>query len=127
MAIGAAGADALATTMADGGVTRALHLAGRDQAAAALPGVSRTEAVYASEPLAVDPVALLRLAGSVALLHSPRAGGRLAELVADRASVAIAAISAAAANAAGPGSATIGIAATPDDTALIAAGLALAD
>ena len=56
----------------------------------------------------------------VALIHSPRAGRRFAELVADRSAVAIAAISAAAAEAVGSGWKAIEIAGTPTDEALLA-------
>jgi uroporphyrinogen-III synthase len=58
--------------------------------------------------------------GAVALVHSPRAGRRLAELVGDRASTAIAAISAAAANAVGSGWETVEAAQQPNDDALLA-------
>lgn len=122
-AVGAADAAALARSAAEAGVRRALHLAGRDRASAALPGVSATVAVYASEAVAVDPAVL---AGTVALVHSPRAGARLAELVAARAAVAVAALSAPAAEAAGAGWARIAVAAAPDDAALVAAALRLA-
>lgn len=105
---------------------RALHLAGRDRATATLPGVSRTIAVYASEPVTPDPAKLAALNGAVVLVHSPRAGARLAELVADRAGIAVAAISQAAATAAGPGWATVCVAARPGDAALVRAALALA-
>lgn len=105
---------------------RALHLAGRDRATATLPGVSRTIAVYASEPVTPDPAMLAALNGAVALVHSPRAGARLAELIADRAGIAVAAISEAAATAAGPGWARVCVAARPGDAALVRAALALA-
>jgi uroporphyrinogen-III synthase len=57
---------------------------------------------------------------SVVLVHSPRAGRRLAELVESRGSIAIAAISKAAADAAGSGWAEIAIADQPSDEALLA-------
>ena len=63
-------------------------------------------------------------AGSVALVHSPRAGARLAELVdaqpIDRSTIIIAAISQAAAEAAGSGWGAIENAASPTDDALLA-------
>lgn len=106
---------------------RALHLAGRDRARAQLSGVSQTIAVYASELVDVAAADLSALAGSVALVHSPRAGTRLAALVPDRSTIRIAAISEAALAAAGPGWAATTVAARPDDPALITAALALAD
>jgi uroporphyrinogen-III synthase len=108
------------------GMTRALHLAGRDRAVATLPGVARVVEVYASEPTAIDPAALAALHGAVALVHSPRAGARLAELATDPGATALAAISARAAAAAGEGWAAVAIAAQPDDAGVVAAGLALA-
>ena len=57
---------------------------------------------------------------SVALIHSPRAGRRLAELVEDRRTIAIAAISDAAAEAAGDGWQIVEAAEKPADEALLA-------
>lgn len=75
-------------------------------------------AVY--EAVAIpDPAGMERLAGSVALVHSPRAGRRLAELVPDPSKIAIAAISGAAAETCGEGWERIAIAASPDDDALL--------
>jgi uroporphyrinogen-III synthase len=100
---------------------RLLHLSGRDVAGeSGLPGI----AVYASEPVRADASPLN---DSVALIHSPRAAARLAELVEDRARVRIAAISAAAAAAAGDGWAASAVAAQPSDAAVIAAARTLAD
>lgn len=108
------------------GVARGLHLAGRDRATEQLAPVSRVVPVYASEPLPMTTRELPPLAGTVALVHSPRAGARLAALLSDRADVRLAAISAAAAEAAGDGWAAVAVAPTPDDVALVAAGLSLA-
>lgn len=58
--------------------------------------------------------------GAVALIHSPRAGRRFAELVQDRASIAIAGISDAAAEAAGNGWELVEAADRPTDEALLA-------
>ena len=60
------------------------------------------------------------LRDGVALVHSPRAGQRLAELVDDRATLAIAAISQAAADGAGAGWRRIDVAERPSDDALLA-------
>ena len=56
----------------------------------------------------------------VALIHSPRAGRRFAELVADRQTIAIAAISSAAADAVGTGWTSVAAADQPTDEALLA-------
>lgn len=63
---------------------------------------------------------LSEIQGSVALIHSPRAGRRFAELVSSRDSIAVAAISAAAAADAGSGWETVEIAQAPSDEALLA-------
>lgn len=108
-----------------GGVTRALLLTARDRAVAAHPALAAIRAVYASETVGgIDPAPL---AGSVALVHSPRAALRLAELVRDRATVAVAAISAAAGAALGTGWRATAVADAPTDAALIAAAAILAD
>jgi uroporphyrinogen-III synthase len=80
--------------------------------------------VYAAGalPLSPDAAAALR-AGAVALLHSPRAAAYLSSLVDEagiaRAGTALAAISRAAAEAAGDGWRKLGIAASPRDQALL--------
>jgi uroporphyrinogen-III synthase len=98
---------------------RLLHLAGQD----------RTDPGDAAQAITVIPVYsaralpspdLAEAEGSVALIHSPRAGRRLAELVANRDGIAIAAISSAAAEAAGVGWTAIEVADRPDDEALLA-------
>jgi uroporphyrinogen-III synthase len=108
-----------AEAVALAGGRRLLHLAGRDRAGAhGLPTVT----VYASEPRDVDPAPLL---DAVALVHSPRAGGRLAEVAPDRARIAVAAISANALAAAGEGWRASAVARVPTDAALIEAAAAL--
>ena len=95
-----------------------LHLCGEDRRAAkdakqaitALP-------VYRSTAIA-DP-GLGDLCDAVALIHSPRAGRRFAELVQDRSKVTIVAISAAAADEVGDGWAMTEIANRPVDDALL--------
>ncbi|HEY6048445.1 MAG TPA: uroporphyrinogen-III synthase [Sphingomicrobium sp.] len=97
---------------------RLLHLCGEERAEApdarqritALP-------VYRAVPADAD---LSRAAGAVALIHSPRAGRRFAELVGNRSSIAIAAISQAAADAAGDGWERVEAADNPTDEALLA-------
>ena len=78
---------------------RLLHLAGRNHGDT---GAASVIPVY--EARQIDrPAGLDALRDCVIAVHSPRAGLRLAELVADRSSIAIAAISAAAAEACGVG------------------------
>lgn len=100
---------------------RVLRLVGREHRGV---GAGNAIVVYASEALQPD-VSALR--GSIALVHSPRAARALAALVDDRADITIAAISAAAAQAAGTGWSAIGVADRPTDAALIALASALAD
>ncbi|MBN2970620.1 uroporphyrinogen-III synthase [Roseomonas aeriglobus] len=114
-AVGEGGVDALDPP------GRVLRLVGRDHRASS---AARTIVVYASEGLTPD---LSALVDATALLHSPRAAARLADRVADRSRVAIAAISAAALAAAGPGWRMTAVADRPTDAALIAAALTLAD
>ncbi len=111
--VGDGGADALAPDLPEG---RLLHLCGKHfRAIAGTTPIS----VYRSE--AIDPApTLTRLAGAVAVVHSPRAGARLAELVGERRSIRLAAISPAAAQAAGSGWEEIAASAEPSDDALLA-------
>ncbi len=116
-ATGDGGAEAIVARAAG---RRLLHLTGSEHRAVA--GVEAI-AVYASEPLAIDPAPI---EGQVALVHSPRAAAALAA-IAERPRVRVAAISAAAAAAAGAGWAGVAVAAAPTDHALIAAARRLAD
>ena len=120
-------AAALGALASQHGVRHALHLTGRDRTPTEIPAVTISIPVYASEHRDIAGPELAALAGTVALIHSPRAGRRLADLALDAATVRIGAISAAALDAAGPGWAATAVAARPDDAALIAAALALAD
>lgn len=95
---------------------RLLHLAGRDHVGT---GATRVIAVY--EARAVDsPPGLDQIRDCVVAVHSPRAGRRLAELVTERAQIAIAAISPAAAEACGTGWHELRVAEAPHDAALLA-------
>jgi uroporphyrinogen-III synthase len=96
-----------------------LHLCGDDrkEAAEARQEVVPLVVYRATEVAAPD---LSAAAGSVALVHSPRAARRLAQLVEEKAGVAIAAISAAAAEEVGQGWETVEIADQPRDEALLA-------
>ena len=99
---------------------RFLHLTGRNHRS--VPAVTEI-AVYDS--VAIDPPPSLDgLTGGVAMVHSPRAGARLAELVAERdedarGKIAIAAISPAAAAACGTGWRAVQSAPVPSDAALL--------
>ncbi|HEY0413342.1 MAG TPA: uroporphyrinogen-III synthase [Allosphingosinicella sp.] len=114
--------------MARDGVRRALHLCGRDHLPLSHPELRiERRIVYAAEALPALPAAARGALerGAVVLFHSPRAATAFAALVPDRGGVRIAAISAAAAAAAGEGWAAKAVAAAPRDEALleVAAGL----
>jgi uroporphyrinogen-III synthase len=108
--------------MAADGAARVFHPCGRDHLAIDQPGVVATRVpVYASEAapeLAEAAVAALA-GGAIALLHSPRAAAHFAALVQDKAGIALAAISARTARAAGDGWRAIAIAPAPRDHALL--------
>ena len=117
------GADLLAM-MAGEGVTRAFHPCGRERMPLAHPRVALEPVpVYGAEPVERLPEAADALleGGAVALLHSPRAADLFARLAGDRrARIAIAAIGAAAAEAAGPGWQAVRVAERPRESALLA-------
>jgi uroporphyrinogen-III synthase len=73
--------------------------------------------VYRARPIAEPELGAAR--NAVALIHSARAGHRFAALVSDRSSIAIAAISAAAAEAVGTGWVAVEAAHEPTDDALL--------
>ena len=97
---------------------RLVHLCGEHRKASnsAAHGITAIPVYRAVE----CDVALDGIENTVALIHSPRAGRRLAELVGNRSSIAIAAISQAAAEAAGDGWRSVGAAERPTDAALLA-------
>jgi len=113
----------------DGGVDRLLDSLDPDLRLLHLCGEDRREPLKA--PQSITPVTVYRAmaidrpdvsgaSGAVALVHSPRAARRLAELVDDRGSIAIVAISPAAAEAAGSGWQQVQSADAPNDEALLA-------
>jgi uroporphyrinogen-III synthase len=117
---GASDGTALVQAAAAAGISRVLHLHGREHVALAWPGLrveSRT--VYAAEAAEALPEAALALRDPVALIHSPRAGARFAALAPDRRAITLAAIGRAAAAAAGSGWAEVAVAAAPRDEALL--------
>lgn len=127
MASGTSDAAALLALAEARGVSRGLHLAGRDRTVEAGGTVAQVIPVYASEVQSIGRAALGRLAGSIALLHSARAARRLGALLAERdlprSAIGTAAISAAVAAAAGTGWTMTTVATEPSDPALIAAAI----
>ena len=114
---GASDAAALADLAAADGVSRALHLCGREHLPFDRPGLAvEARVVYAADPRE-GPVEVPT--GAIILLHSPRAAALLAARVADRSAVQLACISAAAAEAAGDGWAAKAVAGAPRDEALL--------
>jgi uroporphyrinogen-III synthase len=95
---------------------RLLHLCGEDRVDAR--EVITPIVVYRARQL--ERPGISKAEGNVVLIHSPRAGRRFAELVEVRGSIAITAISSAAAQAVGAGWKTIVTADRPDDEALLA-------
>jgi len=116
---GAGGVDALLATLP--GQRRLLHLTGADHRRADTRHLLMSLPVYVAAPLAPDMPA----GEQVALIHSARAGARFADVARDRSSIAIAAISAAAARACGDGWASIDWPARPNDGELLALGARL--
>ena len=114
--IGPGDGAAAAAMIAASGMGRVLHLCGRDHRPLAQAGVTiERRVVYAAEPTAAE-----RFEGpAVALIHSPRAALRFAGLAGDKSSIAVAAISFAAAESAGEGWAAKAVAARPRDQALL--------
>lgn len=123
--IGPADGEALLRLMEADGVRSALHLCGREHRLPNRPTIAIASVpVYAAEAadrLPAEAEAAIA-AGTVALLHSPRAAALYASLVgAERGRLAIAAISEAAARSAGSGWAAVEVAAEPRDQALLEA------
>lgn len=115
------GAAALAAAAADGR-TSILHLCGREHLPLEQPGLRvERRIVYAADTLEALPEAAAEAAraGALVLLHSPRAAARFAALIGTREGIRIAAISPAAADAAGKGWADVRIAPQPRDQALL--------
>lgn len=115
-ATGAAGADQLLGSIDPD--LNLLHLCGEDRREPKAPQRITTVEVYRAK--AIEAPDLRAVPNSVVLIHSPRAGERLAELVRDRGSIVVAAISPAAAEAVGGGWAAVDSAEDPNDLALLA-------
>jgi uroporphyrinogen-III synthase len=116
-ATGDAGVDSLLSSIEPD--LKLLHLCGVDRQKAEEPQqeITRIEVYLSREVISAD---LPDIEGSVALIHSPRASRRLADLVEQRGSIRIAAISWSAADAAGKGWMSIDVAEQPNDDALLA-------
>lgn len=116
-ATGDAGVDGLLASIEPG--LHLLHLCGADRRE---PEEKRQRitslVVYRSRE--IDSPDLSGIGASVVLIHSPRAGRRFAELVSDRSSITIAAISGVAGEAVGDGWMAVHIAEAPNDEALLA-------
>ena len=116
----------------DGGIDDLLALIGPEERLLHLCGEDRRKPKEARQPIEVVPVFRAKarevsglgeeLRGEVAVLHSPRAAQRLSELVDKdmRATIRMAAISQATAEAAGDGWAEVHAAERPSDTVLLA-------
>lgn len=114
---GDGGVDALLASLGPG--LRLLHLCGEDRSTPANASQEIVPVVvYRAREIAAPD--LTAAPGALVLVHSPRAGRRLGELVADKGAIAIGAISSAAAEAAGSGWECIEAAETPTDDALLA-------
>lgn len=101
---------------------RLIHLCGEDRRPPEQPRQAISCLTVYRARVVDEPANLQTLLGQVAIIHSPRAAKRLAELLPEgaRKSVRIAAISKAAADAAGSGWADVQIANAPTDSALLA-------
>lgn len=123
-AIGNAGVDSLLGSTEPG--LKLLHLCGEDRRDpdGTVQEIVRVTVYHARALEAPD---LPALEGTVALIHSPRAGKRFGELAGDRSIISIAAISDAAAAAVGSGWRTVEIADQPTDDALLALASTLCD
>jgi uroporphyrinogen-III synthase len=124
--VGPSDGDAAVAMMVAAGIASALHLSGRDHVGLADPALRLDRhLVYAAEPVRVlpDEAAMALGRGALVLLHSPRAAAAFARLIdeagIERGDIALAVISANAAEAAGPGWRAIHEAAAPRDEALL--------
>ena len=115
--VGDAGIDALLDSLPPG--LKLLHLCGADrrEPQASRQGITPI-VVYRAKAIGAPDLSAIE--GAVVLLHSPRAGRHLAELVSERGNIAVIGISAAAAEAAGAGWKQVESADAPNDEALLA-------
>ena len=117
--VGGAGVDALLAGLPKG--VRLLHLGGEERTAPQAHGAHITPVtIYRAAPLDLTAGALVVIEGAVVAVHSHRAGERLAELMTDRASTAVVALSDEAASGLGARWQSIAVAPRPSDAALLA-------
>ena len=117
--VGGGGVDVLLAGLPRG--LSLLHLCGADRRAPQAHGAHIVPlTVYAAEPIDPAPGFVARVQGGVIAVHSRRAGERLADLVSERASIALVAISDDAAAGAGASWERVAIAGHPSDAALLA-------
>ena len=95
-----------------------LHLAGEHRRE--VESAHNIDRITVYRSTLIDDPALPSLEGLVVAVHSPRVGARLAELAGSRGETAIAAISAAAAEACGSGWEQVAVSDRPDDAGLLA-------
>ncbi len=121
--LGPADVEALTAMMAGEGVRRAFHPCGTDHVVRSAEGLNlQSMPVYRSAAAAgLDSRAIAAIdEGALVLIHSPRAGALFGALAGDgRERIDIAAISAAAAQAAGEGWRSVSVADRPRDQALL--------
>ena len=110
--------DAASLLRALPGPRRLLHLAGEHRNTGNCGHMVEAVTVYRAVAIA-DP-GLPDVAAMVVAVHSPRAGARLAQLIAERGRTTVAAISKAAAGACGPGWEELSWPSEPSDPALLA-------
>ena len=121
---GEGGVDRLLDAVPQG--LRLLHLCGEYRRMPTDPNHEITPlVVQTAKPIEAPDLSAAK--GAVAMIHSPRAGARFAELVADRRSILIAAISQPAADAVGQGWATVEVAEYLNDYGLLALAARLCD
>ncbi len=106
---------ALLRPTSDGKSFRLLHLTGSDHRP--IPTVAEVTVIPVYESRRLPPAHLPN--ADIALIHSPRAGARLAELIPNRSNLQLVAISAAAAQACGAGWAAVEVAAQPRENAML--------
>lgn len=116
VSVGEGGVEALLSSLP--AALKLLHLAGQDRHDVA--GHHRIDVRTVYRSVAIASPALPPLDGLVIAVHSPRAGARLAKIAGPHPAAAIAAISAAAGVACGPGWGSVDVAAAPDDASLLA-------
>lgn len=114
---GTAGVERLLGSVESG--LRLLHLCGEDRREPGAAKQAVTPVVVYRAATIAQPPRLEQLAQAVVLVHSPRAGQRIAELVAAKQDIAVAAISHAAAEACGEGWERMEACEAPEDDALL--------